>query len=163
MRRPLVLVTAGAAAACIAAAVFAALYFTKSTTTTAPCGEQRLFGHIRGLTHEGNQYKLRFDSAVVTTGVTASVAAGTPGEPVPNDMYVVDDSHGTLLYLVSPSAHVTVLTPEANVDGAPITVSELAELVAGEQPVKLFEPLDSGVWIQVHVDTICSLEQQYRP
>jgi len=78
-------------------------------------------------------------------------------------VYVVDDSHRTLLYLVSPSAHVTVLTPEANVDGAPITIGELVQLVAGKQPVKLFEPLDSGVWIQVHFDTICSLKQQYRP
>lgn len=28
---------------------------------------------------------------------------------------------------------------------------------------KLFEPLDSGVWIRVHSDTMRSLDQQYPP
>jgi hypothetical protein len=162
MRRLVVVVAGFAIAASTATAVFSALYFTKSTTA-APCGEQRFFGHIRGLLREGNHYRLRFDPAVLTTGVTASDAAGSPGQPVPNDIYVVDESPRIFLYLVPATAHVTVLTPEAEVDGAPISVGELAQLVAGKQPVKLYEPLDSGVWIQVHIDTVCSLEQQYRP
>jgi hypothetical protein len=29
--------------------------------------------------------------------------------------------------------------------------------------VKLFEPLDSGVWISVHGDTVCAIDQQYQP
>ena len=28
---------------------------------------------------------------------------------------------------------------------------------------KLFEPLDSGVWIRVRIDTVKELDQQYRP
>jgi hypothetical protein len=28
---------------------------------------------------------------------------------------------------------------------------------------KLFEPLDSGVWIRIHNDTVKELDQQYKP
>jgi hypothetical protein len=35
--------------------------------------------------------------------------------------------------------------------------------VQGGSPVKLFEPLDTGVWIRVNVDTVCALDQQYQP
>ena len=44
-----------------------------------------------------------------------------------------------------------------------ITVAELAQLVEGKKPVELFEPLESGIWLRVHIDTACSIEQQYRP
>jgi hypothetical protein len=29
--------------------------------------------------------------------------------------------------------------------------------------VKLFEPLNTGVWIRVDVDTVCAIDQQYQP
>jgi len=35
--------------------------------------------------------------------------------------------------------------------------------VDGGKPVELYEPLDTGVWIRVNVDTVCSIEQQYQP
>ena len=157
-----------------AAAVFAGLYFTQTPATktvvvrTAPCGEQRLFGHIRSLVRKGGRYELRFDPAVFTSGVTANTAAAedgviAPGDAMPNDNYVVDESHRTYLYLVPPSTPIRVLTPKSNVNGTPITVAQLAQLVAGKTPVKLFEPLDTGVWMRVHVDTACSLQQQYHP
>jgi hypothetical protein len=56
-----------------------------------------------------------------------------------------------------------VLTPKSYVNGTPVTVAQLAQLVAGKTPVKLFEPLDTGVWMRVHVDTACDLRQQYHP
>jgi hypothetical protein len=59
-----------------------------------------------------------------------------------------------------------VLTREgdpANFGSTPVTVDELSQLVAGKAPVELFEPLDTGVWIGVNVDTVCSIDQQYRP
>ena len=43
------------------------------------------------------------------------------------------------------------------------SVSELDRIVNGGDHRALFEPLDSGVWIRTHVDTVCSLDQQYRP
>jgi hypothetical protein len=69
--------------------------------------------------------------------------------------------HGT--YLVSPTAHVTVLTRSGDPTGfgaTRITVSELSQLVRGQKPVELFEPLDTGVWIRVHIDTACAIDQQ---
>ena len=159
-----------AAVATVAAVVFAALYFTKDTTTAAPCGD-RTFGHIASLTSEGKRYTLRFDPAWFTSGVTANEAAAEdgvvePGEPVPNDNYRVEEGHRLLTYLVPADTPVTVLTREgdpAQLGATPISVSELAQLVRGEKPVDLFEPLDTGVWIRVDGDTVCSIDQQYQP
>ena len=61
---------------------------------------------------------------------------------------------------------MTVLTRHgdpANFGATEIRVEELTELVDGHKPVDLFEPLDSGVWIGVKIDTVCSIDQQYVP
>ena len=71
-----------------------------------------------------------------------------------------------LTYLVPADTHVTVLTRQGDPAGfgaTPITVAELAQLVDGQSPVELFEPLHTGVWIRVNVDTVCALDQQYQP
>jgi len=158
--------------AIVAAAVFATLYFTKDSgnESAAPCGD-RIFGHISSLKQTDGGYEMRFDPAWFTSGVTANVAAAEDGvvepcEPVPNDNYRIEEGHRLLTYLVDPDAQVTVLTRQgdpANFGSTPITVSELAQLVDGEKPVELFEPLDTGVWIRVNVDTVCALDQQYQP
>jgi hypothetical protein len=166
-------VVAGVATA--AAVGFGVLYFTKdgsseSAAAQEQCGD-RTFGHISSLTLEGDDYEMRFDPEWFTSGVTANTAAAEdgvvePGEPVPNDNYRIEEGHRLLTYLVPKNAHVTVLTREgdpANFGSTPITVAELAELVDGKSPVELFEPLDSGVWIRVDIDTVCDLEQQYQP
>jgi hypothetical protein len=164
-----------AGVATVAAVVFATLYFTKDSgsqaaASTETCGD-RIFGHISSLTLKGDEYEMRFDPAWFTSGVTANTAAAEdgavePGEPVPNDNYVVDETHRLYTYLVPTDAHATVLTRQgdpANFGSTQISVAELAELVNGATPVELFEPLDSGMWIRVHIDTVCDLEQQYRP
>ena len=164
-----------AVVATVAAVIFAALYFTKdsgreSTTAGERCGN-RMFGHISSLEEKNGQYDMRFDPAWFTSGVTANTAAAEdgvvePGEPVPNDNYRIEEGHRLLKYLVPADADVTVLTragDPANFGSTPITVSQLAQLVNGEQPVDLFEPLDTGVWTRVDIDTVCSLDQQYQP
>jgi hypothetical protein len=167
-------VFAGFAAA--AAVAFALLFFldepAAKTVVVKPCGE-RVFGHIHSLTRKQDHYELRFDPAWFTSGVTATAAAAEdgavpPGQPVPNDNYVVDESHRLLTYLVPATTPVTVLTKQgdpAQFGATTISVSELAEIVANGKSSKhtLFEPLDSGVWIRYSVDTVCSLDQQYRP
>jgi hypothetical protein len=169
----LVAVSAVAVAAIVAAGTFAVLYLTDepdAAASASACGD-RSFGHIRSLTRKGDSYELRFDPAWFTSGITASAAAAEdgvvePGEPVPNDNYRVEEGHRLLTYLVSPTATVTVLTRKgdpANFGSTPITVEQLAELVDGGMPVKLFEPLDTGVWIRVDVDTVCAIDQQYQP
>jgi len=169
-----VIVLAGVAAlAAVAAGVFGVLFFTDdddTATTAAPCGD-RTYGHISTIKLEGDTYRMRFDPAWFTSGVTANVAAAEdgvvePGEPVPNDNYKIEEGHRLLTYLVPPDAHVTVLTREgdpANFGSTKVSVAELAQLVDGQKPVDLYEPLDSGVWIGVKIDTVCSIDQQYAP
>lgn len=124
-----------------------------------------LYGHIKTLTRKGGHYELRFDPAWFTSGVTASRAAlqDTGSSDVPNDNYIVEEGHRLLTYLVPASARVTVLTNAKGISSTPIPVSELARIVNGGKHRKLFEPLDSGVWIRVDVDTVRELDQQYRP
>ena len=138
-------------------ATFAALYFTKSSTTSAAaCGEQRFFGHIRELSNRGADYALRFDPATVTSGVTASDL--NHGQAVPNDIGVVDESNRAYLYLVSSKTPVTVLTQATGVARSQVSVARLAQLAKQKHG-----PLDAGVYIAIHNDTVCSVEQQYRP
>jgi hypothetical protein len=174
MRVPTVAVVAIAGVAIAAAAAFATLYLTRApeerVVVEQPCGD-RIFGHIASLERKNGRYEMRFDPAWFTSGVTANTAAAEdgvvePGEPVPNDNYRIDEGHRLLTYLVSPTANVTVLTRTGDPAGfgaTPITVSELSQLVRGQKPVELFEPLDTGVWIRVHIDTACAIDQQYQP
>ena len=167
-----VTLVAVAVVASVAAVVFASLYFTtrsdSKSTAAEPC-ENRAFGHISSLTRMGEQYEMRFDPSWFTSGVTANTAAAEdgkvePGEPVPNDNYEIDEAHRAFTYLVPADAVVTVLTNnDTGIMSTPVTVSELAELLDGGTPVELFEPLSTGFWMRYHVDTVCTLDQQYRP
>src|SRR6185437_10538798 len=153
-----------------AAAVFAVLYVTKEpaarTVLVQPCGD-RIFGHVASLSHASGRWLMRFDPEWFTSGVTANAAAAedgvvAPGEPVPNDNYRVDEGHRLLTYLVARRARVTVLTRHgdpARLGATPIGISKLAALVRGEKPSELFEGLDTGVWLRVHVDTVCRIDQ----
>jgi hypothetical protein len=134
-------------------------------TAVGPPAEQVEFGYIRSLRRTGSRYLLRFDPAWFLSGETANVAAAEdgvvpPGEPVPNDNYVVNEGHRLLTYRVPPTARVTVLKDGEN--GSRISV---AQLVACGSPFgkPLWEPLTTGFWIRVKVDTVRSLDQQYRP
>ena len=174
MKRWLVAAVVVAVLALAAAGAFAGLYFTKDTESepvAAPRCNEKVFGHIGSLVRKGDHYVLRFDPAWFTLGVTANTAAAedgavAPGEPVPNDVYVVDESDRLLTYLVPSNAHVTVLVNNGTgILSTPITVDELAEIVktGKSSKRKLFEPLESGVWVRYRIDTACSLDQQYRP
>jgi hypothetical protein len=152
------------------AATHTATTATSTTAATTACGD-RVFGHITSLVRTGNHYTMRFDPAWFTSGVTANVAAAEdgvvqPGEPVPNDNYVIEEGHRKLTYLVPTDTKVTVLTrtgdPGSN-GATPISVDELARIVNGGQHRQLFETLDTGVWLGIRVDTTCSIDQQYRP
>jgi hypothetical protein len=123
------------------------------------------FGHIRSLAPKGDGFQLRFDPAWLLSGTTAKQAKleDTGSSEVPNDYYLVDEGHRLLTYVVPAGAKVTVLAKGVN--ATPITVAQLAELVAGRNPLhhRLFEPLATGFWIRVRSDTVASIDQQYFP
>jgi len=163
------------AVAVIAAGCGGTRTVTKTVTVTGtaksgvgPPGEIVEFGYIKSLTRKGSGFEMRFDPALLLSGATANAAAAEDGavpagQPVPNDNYVVDEGHRLLTYEVPATAHVTALTK--GVTGTPITVSELAQLASGTNPFPrpLFEPITTGFWIQVDIDTVRSLDQQYHP
>jgi hypothetical protein len=137
-------------------------------TGVGPPGEIVQFGHVKSLKRKGSGFVMRFDPEWLLSGVTANTAAAEdgavdPGQPVPNDNYRLDEGHRLLTYLVPANAHVTVLAK--GVSGSPITVSQLAQIVDGHNPLPrpLFEPITTGFWILVNIDTVRSLDQQYQP
>jgi hypothetical protein len=145
---------------------------TKTVTVSVPAktgvGAPRElveFGYIKSLTAKGEGYELRFDPAWFLMGETANQAAAedgkvAPGEPVPNDNYRLDEGHRLLTYRVPGNARVTVLKTSPNSE--PITVAELARIVNDGKP-KLWEPIATGFWIRVRIDTVRALDQQYLP
>jgi hypothetical protein len=123
------------------------------------------FGYIRSLTRKGDGFELRFDPAWLLSGKTAQQAKleDTGSSEVPNDYYLVNEGHRLLTYVVPAGARVTVLAKGVNATA--ITVAQLADLVAGRNPLhhRLFEPLATGFWIRVRSDTVASIDQQYFP
>ncbi len=173
MKPTLAVLAALAIVATGAAAVLAVLYVVREpaarTVIEEPCGD-RVFGHITSLARRGDHFTMRFNPAWFTSGETANTAAAEdgavePGAPVPNDNYVIEEGDRLLTFIVPTTAPVTVLTRSGPgpLGATPITVSELERIVNGGKHRPLLEPLDSGVWIRVHIDTACSLDQQYRP
>jgi len=156
---------------------------TKATTVTrtvtvvageqadlAPPGRRVEFGHVRSLIRKGNRYVMRFDPAFLLSGVTAATAAAEdgvvrPGEPVPNDNYVVDESPRAYTYYVADDVKVTLLvrTSPEKWGPTPVSLAEFAKVIHGSSPLDLFEPLETGVWITIDVDTVRSVYQQYKP
>ena len=154
---------------------------TETVTVTAPSPTEKQdvvppaelteFGHIAALTRADGGWKMRFDPAWFLSGETANEAAAEdgavePGEPVPNDNYRVEEGHRLLTYLVPDDARVRVLTRNgdpAQFGATTISVAELDRVLRGTSDVQLFEPLDTGVWITVHGDTVRSIDQQYQP
>jgi hypothetical protein len=141
---------------------------------TPPFGSPRdtvLYAHVSLVTRKGSHFEMRVDPAWFLSGETANRAAIEdkvipPGDVVPNDHYIRDESHRLLTYLVPATAHVTVVTNRGTqgIRATPISVSELGQIVKGKNPKHraLFEP-KNGFWIRVVIDTVRSLDQQYSP
>jgi hypothetical protein len=152
---------------------------TKTVTVAGPAVKGGLgaprqtvqFGYVKSLVRKDDRYVLRFDPAWFVSGITANTAAAQdgavePGQPVPNDNYVVNEDRRLFTYTVPSDARATVLTQHGNpgqLGATRITIPELAQIVLGKSHLKLFEPIDTGFWITIRIDTVRSLDQQYHP
>lgn len=173
------LVALALVAAAAAAGLTSLAARTHAAPATATASDARLYspprvlvhyGHIRSLVKKESRYEMRFDPASWLGGTTANRAAVEdkvigPGETVPNDYYIRDETHRLLTYFVPTWAKVTVVTnSSAGLRSTPIAVAELAQIVKGKNPKKrklLGRGL--GYWIRVATETVRSLDQQYQP
>jgi len=133
--------------------------------------DQQFFGHVKSIAQAKGGYLVSFDPSWLVTGITANVAAAEASHtackpsacpPVPNDVYDVDESHDLLTFVLPSGTRGTVLVG-GGLNTKTIGAPELARIVSGTSSLKLFEPLDSGLWIRVHSDTVRAFAQQYRP
>ncbi|HEX4745854.1 MAG TPA: hypothetical protein VFU99_03130 [Gaiellaceae bacterium] len=129
------------------------------------------YGYVRTVTRTGTTYRLRFDPALWLTGSTAQRAAVEdgvlgPGEPVPNDYYIRNESKRQLTYVLPRTARVTVVTtsPAGLQRSTRVTVDELAALTKGRNPrgLKLYGR-NLGYWARIVIDRVVALDQQYQP
>ena len=176
MKRLLILLAFAAAAAVVAAIALASSGRTSSTRaggrisptnlpTAAPTGQMTLYGHIKTLKRVGGRIEMRFDPAWVTQGLTARRAffADTGVRVMPGKYYYIEAGHRLLTYIVAPSATIRIVTNNGTGPMlTPIKLSELMRIVNGGPHRKLWEPLSTGVWIRVGVDTIREINQQYQ-
>jgi hypothetical protein len=157
------------------AIVLAVLSVSAATTAIGQLGRPPTslvqYGYVRSLVATGGTYRMRFDPALWLSGETANRAAVEdgvipPGETVPNDYYVRNETRRQLTYTVPRNAHVTVVTNElvGGVTSTRITVSELASIVKGQNPRKrkLFGR-QLGFWVRIVGDRATRLDQQYQP
>lgn len=129
------------------------------------------YGYVRSLVPSGSGYRMRFDPALWLSGETARRAAVedgaiAPGEAVPNDYYIRNESAKQLTYTVPRNARVTIVTNQflSGLTSTRIAVSELAAIVKGRNPRnrKLYGPA-LGFWARIAGDRVTALEQQYQP
>ncbi len=128
------------------------------------------YGYVRSLVRAGSVFRMRFDPAFWLTGATAQRAAVedgvlAPGEAVPNDYYIRNETRKQLSYVVPRNARVTVVTnPAGGLRSTRIAVSELAAIVKGRNPNgrKLYGP-SLGYWARIAGDRVVALDQQYQP
>ncbi len=152
------------AAALLAALTTAAAAERQAPLLTLPraaeAGQQTQFGRIGSLTRIGSRYILRFDPASLLTGYTAQRAKreDTGSSEVPNDYYILDETHRLLSYVVPAATPVTVLTHGTNT--TPISMAALARRVRSGR--------EKGVtfWLLIgnkYPTPVLSIDQQYRP
>jgi hypothetical protein len=121
-------------------------------------------------------YSLTIKPQFYLVGVTANVAFAegqTPPvtcqpldcAPVEDDRWVIPAGSQNLTFILPAKTTGTVLPLNSpQMQTMKITGTQLAAIV-GKQPdaPKLMEPLDSGVWLTVNVDTVTSFAQQFQP
>lgn len=136
--------------------------------------DARYFGQIVSLTPvRGKGYLLVLRPESYLVGVTANTASAAqqgkqcaplscPG--VEDDHLVVPAGSRQLTFVLPRRATGTVLTLNGGkMRTTVVSAAQFAALVAGSKTPRLVEPLVSGVWLAVDVDTVTSFAQQFQP
>ena len=164
--KPSLLILTTAALLCAAAAASSLLAAPPSSPAAKP-RQVVLYGHVKSIAQTNHRFVMRFDPAWWLTGLAAERACGC--SPVPNDYFIVDESHRLLTFAVRRDARVSVLTRHGSgaIPATSISVAELARIVKGQNPNhrQLTEP-KAGFWIRIgssYPNPVLSLDQQYQP
>jgi hypothetical protein len=177
MKTPLVVLTIGAVLSAVlvvssrpdaasagstSTAASAAYAPLRTLPPVAAPAQQTLYGHIKSLARKGNRYLMKFDPALLLSGLPAEQAAfeDTGSRDVPNDTYTLDEGHRLLTYVVPLSARVTVITglPGRGPCTTPVSVPRLAQIVNAGAGFYF--------WIKIspkYPSPVLSLDQQYHP
>ncbi len=178
MRSVGLLVVALVVAGCGAGARTVTMTTTTTTTVTQPQAaaapgpqDATYFGEPVSVSKaDSNRYLLVLKPQSYLVGVTANVAfaqqqgkacapLSCPG--VDDDRLVVPAGTQPLTFVLPAQTKGTVLTGSNT--PTKISGAQLAALVGGAKTPKLVEPLVSGVWLAVDVDTVTSFAQQFQP
>ena len=114
-------------------------------------------------------FKPRFFLVGVTANVVGAAQQGTTCEPlacpgIEDDHWVIPAGSTNLTFILPATTTGTVLTVgKGPLENTTVTAAQLWALVAGSKTPKLMEPLDSGLWLAVNVDTVTSFAQQFQP
>jgi hypothetical protein len=155
------------------------------TTTTTVAGQQptaapgpqnaTYFGQPVSVSNAGGgRYLLVLKPQSYLVGVTANTASaqqqGTTCAPlscpgVDDDRLVVPAGSQSLTFVLPAKTTGTVLELVGSGGSRAVRISgaQLAAVVGGATTPKLVEPLDSGIWLAVNVDTVTSFAQQFQP
>jgi hypothetical protein len=161
---------------------------TVTRTVTSPAGPKKpdpaqaetanvkYFGAPVSVTKlDAKRYALTIKPEFFLVGVTANVAfaAGqTPPSvcaplacaPAEDDRWVIPAGEQNLVFVLPAKTTGTVLTlGSQQMRTTKITAAQLSAIVGGATSPKLMEPLDSGLWLTVDVDTVTSFAQQFQP
>ena len=151
---------------------------TQTTTNPSPPLAQtdntKFFGTPISLTKlDANRYLLVLKPEFFLVGVTANVVfaqqQGTACAPlscpgVDDDRLVLPAGHQQLSFVLPATTTGTVLTLSGEkMHTTTISSAQLAALVGGAKKPHLIEPLDSGLWLTIDIDTIKSFAQQFQP
>lgn len=147
---------------------------TGTTTTQAETSNVKYFGSPVSATKlDAKRYAITIKPEFFLVGATANVAFAAqqqnacqplecPG--VEDDRLVLPAGKQNLLFILPAKVTGTVLTlGKKQLRSTTVTGAQLAALVGGSNTPKLFESLDSGVWLTVNADTVTSFAQQYEP
>jgi hypothetical protein len=146
----------------------------KPPAAQAETGSVKYYGTpVSVTTLDAKRYALTVKPEFFLVGVTANVAfaAGQQNAcqpldcaPVEDDRWVIPAGKQNLVFVLPAKSTGTVLTLHSQqMHTTTITGDQLAALVGGAKTPKLMEPLDSGVWLTIDVDTVTSFAQQFQP